>query len=850
MSSLATKYTATSDAAAVSELESERKEETSTAAIGATSSDSDGPPDAIIVNIASSLAAMPCSESTRTEIPHNSTHPQHVVDAWKWFHSHGSPRYWVAPLVGLSDKSFRILCRRHGAHMCHTEMTDPGGFARSDFYRTQALGIERENDGKLDRPLVLQLGSSHIPKLLEAIRVAVSLQRVDAIELNCGCPQQCARKGNYGSFLLDPPRQTTLLHIIRTIRNSQELPQDMPLLVKMRVLESIGDTADLAKRIVEAGAGILTVHGRTRHQGGGSKTSGKDYERLASWPHIRAVKEAVHVPVIANGNVPNRQALSEILKATGCDGVMSGVGILRDPTLFDAARLEEDDDMDEDASWYTAVQTAMEYLALAMTYHTHPTRVSKHLTWMLDGKGFKSRAPLAREEALKLRFVRNCERRGSDSTCRSGFRQTRPRSNQKASLLWLGRCLSISIFLYLRHCSMHGVEAFNVNGRSHPCIPSPFHATHDNPSVKNSDIHSLDIGMSRQSALATFRSIAIVSLLSASTPSMTNAKETADPMNSESVPTIDTLPEFIPSLSSATSTTVSTKITSSTSFQEGISGFVAGAALTTTKTLVKFPLDTATVRLQQVNNTSIEKNPVNLFQDCYNGVTVTLLSNIPAGAVFFAVKDGVKGILKQSEWFLPRWLSTCVAVAIAQIPYWVVRNPSEVIKVRQQANVYDDGSNSTASAFQIIQQTLNEQQTSGIADLYTGYWENILYAFPADVLKFVVYEMITQGNKDLSPLEGAEAGALATAIAQLVTTPLDVIRNRLMMKVPSSQQEDEASNNSYLDSLIRLGKDEGLEGLFAGVTPRVGKAILSGAIQFATYEETKQTIMKLLTGQS
>jgi hypothetical protein len=84
--------------------------------------------------------------------------------------------------------------------------------------------------------------------------------------------------------------------------------------------------------------------------------------------------------------------------------------------------------------------------------------------------------------------------------------------------------------------------------------------------------------------------------------------------------------------------------------------------------------------------------------------------------------------------------------------------------------------------------------------------------------------------------------------AQLVTTPLDVIRNRLMTgkdRNGAALSKDELNEN-YSGALGRLAREEGLKGLFAGATPRVGKAILSGAIQFATYEETKQSISKML----
>jgi solute carrier family 25 S-adenosylmethionine transporter 26 len=84
--------------------------------------------------------------------------------------------------------------------------------------------------------------------------------------------------------------------------------------------------------------------------------------------------------------------------------------------------------------------------------------------------------------------------------------------------------------------------------------------------------------------------------------------------------------------------------------------------------------------------------------------------------------------------------------------------------------------------------------------------------------------------------------------AQLVTTPLDVIRNRLMTgkdRSGAALSKDELNEN-YVEALGRLAREEGLNGLFAGAAPRVGKAILSGAIQFATYEETKQSISKML----
>ncbi len=335
-----------------------------------------------------------------------------------------------------------------------------------------------------------------------------------------------------------------------------------------------------------------------------------------------------------------------------------------------------------------------------------------------------------------------------------------------------------------------------------------------------------------------------------------------------------------PSSSSSTSAGTS----ASTTLQETISGFVSGAAITTTKTFVKYPLDTATVRLQMPNTSYSISNPFQLLEGSYRGIALPLLFNIPGGAIFFAVKDATKALLKQNEFTngWPKWIITCVAVAAAQPPYWLVRNPSEVVKTRQQANiegyVTTGGNNNektqVVSPIDAIRLAMNDDQgdsnsksisAKGVKNLYTGYWENIFYAYPADVIKFVAYEALASkrgGKKNLPPLEGAVYGAMATAVAQFVTTPLDVVRNRIMAdtdkasgisvgRSSANNQGDEKSvkKSSYLEKFVVLAKEEGLEGLFAGATPRIGKAFLSGAIQFATYESVQQSFREYFSSK-
>ena len=331
---------------------------------------------------------------------------------------------------------------------------------------------------------------------------------------------------------------------------------------------------------------------------------------------------------------------------------------------------------------------------------------------------------------------------------------------------------------------------------------------HDEGNEKNGRIGFLDREMSRSS----FLSLSAAALVA-------TASSPAKAVTTETSPTLSRDAKKLEQL------------------KETISGFFSGGALTVTKTAVKYPLDSASVRLQMPKTKYSITNLPELFNGSYRGITAPLLSNIPAGAVFFAVKDAVKSSLKEQG--MAKWMTTSLAVLAAQGPYWLLRNPSEVIKTRQQAGVEGYGEGTTiVDAFKLA--TDKERGGKGLGELYKGYWENIIYANPADVIKFVCYESLSGGRKNLPPAQGAAYGAVSTAAAQFITTPLDVVRNRIMAG------DDEEDSSSYVDKLTTLARAEGLEGLFAGATPRVGKALLSGAIQFATYEETKQSINRFL----
>ncbi|KAH8046926.1 tRNA dihydrouridine synthase [Aureococcus anophagefferens] len=239
--------------------------------------------------------------------------------AWAWYASIGSPKLFVAPLVGYSEPAFRVLCRTLGAQCCSTPMIDAAGYAASPRYRAEYAF----SGGAADRPLTAQLGGSDPAALARAAALVAATGHCDAVELNMGCPQRCAKKTGSGAFLMeDPARAVARIKAMRARAHNagRPLAPKVACVVKIRCFDDVARTLALAAALERAGAEMLTVHGRTRHAGGGRRTAAQ----LANWDWIRAVKERAGIPVISNGNVRHAADVAACFEATGADGVMSG----------------------------------------------------------------------------------------------------------------------------------------------------------------------------------------------------------------------------------------------------------------------------------------------------------------------------------------------------------------------------------------------------------------------------------------------------------------------------------------------------------------------------------------------
>ncbi|GJE89551.1 tRNA-dihydrouridine synthase family protein [Phanerochaete sordida] len=294
----------------------------------------------------------------------------------------GSPKYVVAPMVDQSELAWRTLSRKYGAQLIYTPMINARMFAQDQrkSYRPEMFDIENGEEGAPgDRPLIVQFAANDPDWLLKAAKIVEG--HCDAVDINLGCPQDIARRGHYGSFLQDE------WDLIYKMINNLHKNLAIPVTAKFRVFPTVEKTVEYAKMLESAGAQILTCHGRTREQRG-------HHSGLADWEKIRAVKEAVSVPVIANGNILFHSDIEACLAATGADAVMSAEGNLYNPALFLAASSSSLADPALPSTWCVAsdggahlphTRLALEYLAIVKGQKTRTkgSAVKGHLFKLL-----------------------------------------------------------------------------------------------------------------------------------------------------------------------------------------------------------------------------------------------------------------------------------------------------------------------------------------------------------------------------------------------------------------------------------------------------------------------------------
>lgn len=293
---------------------------------------------------------------------------------------------FLAPMAGVTDLPFRILCKEMGCGLVYSEMVSAKGILYDNKNTTELLEIDPK-----ERPVAVQLFGSD-PEILGAMAKKIEPYPIDIIDVNMGCPAPKIVKNGEGSCLMKTPE------LVGKIVKSLVESQSKPVTIKFR--KGFDDdhinAVEIAKIAEANGASAVAIHGRTREQ---------YYSGKADWDIIKQVKAAVNIPVIGNGDVFTPQDAKNLLEYTGCDAIMVGRGAQGNPWIFQRIlHYLYTGELLPEPTAEERVEKALRHAEMLIDYkgeYIGVREMRKHMAWYMKG------LPGAAELRGKLNYAEN-----------------------------------------------------------------------------------------------------------------------------------------------------------------------------------------------------------------------------------------------------------------------------------------------------------------------------------------------------------------------------------------------------------------------------------------------------------
>lgn len=277
---------------------------------------------------------------------------------------------FLAPMAGVTDFPFRVICKRYGASLLYTEMINAKALCYGDENTFSMLEVKPE-----EGDVAVQIFGHEPQYMAEAAAILSDMNRFRIIDINMGCPAPKITKNNEGSALMKDP--ALAFKIIDSVKKASKLP----VTVKFRKGwdDSCVNAVEFARNAQAAGADCITVHGRTREQ---------YYSGKADWDIISEVKKSVSIPVIANGDIFSIGDAVNIIEKTGADAYMIGRGSQGNPFIFSQIRDFIEGSPVRDIPDTEKIDVMLEHYELSIKYKGEDKTVRemrKHIGWYLKG---------------------------------------------------------------------------------------------------------------------------------------------------------------------------------------------------------------------------------------------------------------------------------------------------------------------------------------------------------------------------------------------------------------------------------------------------------------------------------